>query len=122
MLELGKNHFNFAKSLSKRNWRQKVSRYYYGAYNSSKAIRYFIDGYHSTDSSDHKKIGNLPEDFPNKETYNTRLKELRDDRNKCDYDHSITENDLFIPYRESEELTRNFLKDSVTYLTERGLE
>lgn len=122
MFDLGLSHFRFGKSLNKTHWRQRVSRFYYGAYNGSKAIRYLVDGAHSTDSSDHKKIGELPKDFPMRETYFTRLKELRDDRNKCDYDHTARARDLFNAQIDAEQLTGEFLRHTMAYLNERGLD
>lgn len=122
MFELGVKHYRFAKAQNQSHWRQRVSRFYYGAYNGSKAIRYMVEGSHSTDSSDHKKIGDLPQDFTNRATYSTRLKELRDDRNKCDYDHGAKARDLFITQADAESLTRNFLREAKAYLEERGLE
>lgn len=122
MFNLGLAHFRFGKSLHHRHWRQRVSRFYYGAYNGSKAIRYLVEGTHSTDSSDHQKIGELPKNFPNRNTYQTRLKELRDDRNRCDYDHAARARDLFIPQVEAQELTADFLRHTLLYLNERGLD
>jgi len=122
MFDLGLSHFRFGRSLNKSHWRQRVSRFYYGAYNGSKAVRYLVDGAHSTDSSDHKNVGNLPTDFPVRETYNARLKELREDRNKCDYGHTTRARDLFISQTEAEELTGDFLRHTLEYLNQRGLD
>lgn len=122
MFMLGVKHYRFASAQNPTHWRQRVSRFYYGAYNGSKAIRYMVEGSYSSDSSDHKRIGDLPLDFNNRATYNTRLKELRDDRNKCDYDHSSRAADLFISQVEAEKLTRDFLKETKTYLQDRGLQ
>lgn len=121
MFDLGLYHFRFGRSLNNTHWRQRVSRFYYGAYNGSKAIRYLVEGEHSADSSDHKKIGKLPTNFPDRETYSTRLKELRDDRNKCDYDHAAKAQDLFISQTNAEQLTGDFLRHTLVYLNARGL-
>ena len=102
---LGRVHFLFAKRRSNRDWRQKISRFYYGAYNVSRALRLYVSGEYSMDSSDHKKIVSLPDDFPNRDTYANRLDVLREDRNLCDYDHSAKLNDLLWTVSESEELT-----------------
>jgi len=80
-----------------------------------------VDGAHSTESSDHKKVGDLPEDFPARETYHARLKELREDRNKCDYDHTARARDLFISQTEAEQLTGDFFRHTIVYLNGRGL-
>ena len=93
---LGKSHYSFAIRQNNRSWRQKVSRLYYGAYNASRAVRLCVTGEYSADSGDHKKIGNLPDGFPNRATYSNRLSTLRDDRNLCDYDHTVNCSDLSI--------------------------
>ena len=56
MFDLGLSHFRFGKSLNNTHWRQRVSRFYYGAYNGSKAIRYLVNGAHSTDSNYARKL------------------------------------------------------------------
>lgn len=38
---LGIEHYRFAKRLSSTNWRQKVSRFYYSAYNIIRSIKLF---------------------------------------------------------------------------------
>src|ERR1035437_10487345 len=93
---LGRNHYLFAVRQNNRSWRQKISRLYYAAYNVSRAIRLCVNGDYSTDSSDHKKIDALPENFPNKNQYANRLTVLRDDRNLCDYDHTAKMTDLVV--------------------------
>ena len=85
---LGLNHYYFAARQNNRSWRQKISRLYYAAYNVSRAVRLCVSGEYSIDSSDHKKIDTLPDDFPNRNRYANRLTVLRDDRNLCDYDHT----------------------------------
>lgn len=122
MFDLGLYHFRFAASLHTSHWRQRVSRLYYGAYNGSKAIRYLVDGSHSTEVSDHKKVGNLPDDFPDHETFGVRLKELREDRNTCDYNHAANAGDLFILQNDAVDLVRNFLRTTKGYLNSRGLD
>ncbi|MDZ4306365.1 hypothetical protein [Allopontixanthobacter sp.] len=121
MFNLGLSHFRFGRKLNAVHWRQRISRFYYGAYNSSKSIRYLVNGVHSTDSSDHQKIGDLPDDFPSQQTYKARLKELREDRNTCDYNHEAKARDLFISQTEAEQMTGAFLREAVVYLNARGL-
>jgi hypothetical protein len=86
--------FSFAARQNNRWWRQKISRLYYGAYNVSRAVRLCVSGEFSDDSTDHKRIGDLPADFPNQALYKNRLNSLRDDRNLCDYDHTARAADL----------------------------
>jgi hypothetical protein len=94
LFSLGRHHFDFAQALGSANWRQIVSRSYYGAYSVSKAVRLAVSGQYSREVKDHEKVGDLPDDFPDKNTYANRLRLLRDDRNLCDYDHTVVEADL----------------------------
>lgn len=118
---LGRAHFQFARRLRTRDWRQKVSRLYYAAYNVSRAIRLCVHGEYSMDASDHRKIEALPDDFPNRATYANRLSVLREDRNLCDYDHSTERADLVIGVDASELMVSNFLLDTKKYLRNRGV-
>ncbi len=121
MYKLGVIHYRFAISLSNPHWRQKVSRLYYAGYNVSKGVRFHSDGNHSTDVKDHSKVGSLPENFPNKATYENELRSLRDDRNSCDYDHMISASELINSASHYKDLVTRFLRDSHDYLTERGV-
>jgi len=118
---LGQNHYFFAVRQNNRSWRQKISRLYYATYNVSRALRLCVYGDYSTDSSDHKKIDALPEDFPNRSRYANRLGVLRDDRNLCDYDHTAKMTDLVGSVGDSAELAHEFLKDAQSYLKGRGV-
>jgi hypothetical protein len=118
---LGRSHYHFAVRQNNRSWRQKISRLYYAAYNVSRAIRLCVTGEYSTDSSDHKKIDTIPDDFPNKSKYANRLAVLRDDRNLCDYDHTATLPDLVVGVNDAVELVEQFLKDAQSYLKRRGV-
>jgi hypothetical protein len=118
---LGRSHYNFAIRQNNRSWRQKVSRLYYGAYNVSRAIRLCVNGEYSIDSSDHRKIEILPDDFPNKNRYANRLGVLRDDRNLCDYDHTAKLTDLIVGVNDATELVQQFLNDAQSYLKRRGV-
>jgi hypothetical protein len=73
------------------------------------------------DSSDHKKVDNLPDDFPNKNTYANRLNVLREDRNLSDYDHSARSDDLVYRIEDSDEIVGKFLRDARKYLRGRGV-
>ncbi len=118
---LGRNHYFFAVRQNNRSWRQKISRLYYAAYNVSRALRLCVNGEYSIDSSDHKKIESVPDDFPNKNKYANRLGVLREDRNLCDYDHTAKIGDLVVGIRDSIELVEQFLKDAESYLKHRGV-
>ncbi len=121
LFHLGNDHFTFASGLSPQAWRQRISRYYYGAYNIARAVRLADSGVFSTDSSDHKRVGELPSSLANHQTYLNRLPVLRDDRNLCDYDHSAVETDLAIPVVDAEQLVRELESDARTWLVSRGI-
>lgn len=117
---LGRSHFLFAKRQDNRDWRQKISRFYYAAYNVSRAVRLSVNGEYSSDASDHKRIELFPDDFPDKNTYANRLANLREDRNLCDYDHVASRNDLVWSVEDSAEIVERFLRDARKYLRSRG--
>ncbi len=118
---LGRRHYLFAARQGNRDWRQKISRLYYGAYNVSRAVRLCVHGEYSTEVGDHKKVDSLPDDFPNKNTYANRLTVLREDRNLCDYDHAADQQDLVYGLDDSKEMVEKFLRDSRKYLKGRGV-
>ena len=119
---LGRNHYYFAVRQNNRSWRQKISRLYYAAFNVSRAVRLCVNGEYYTDSSDHKRIESLPEDFPNKNRYANRLAVLREDRNLCDYDHTAKLADLVVGLNEAAELVEQFQSDAEKYLRLRGVQ
>lgn len=118
---LGRNHYHFARRQNNRAWRQKISRFYYGAYNVSRALRLCDKGEFSTDSSDHKKIGDVPDALPGRAAYENQLSALRDDRNLCDYDHTGDIASLVLGLATSEQLVGNFLRDARVFLISRGV-
>lgn len=120
MFDLSLKHFRVAERLGTPDWRQKVSRAYYASYNCSKMLRYFVDGYHSKEVSDHKKIGDIPSDFPGRSIFFNRLQIMREDRNLCDYDHDARATDLSIGVSDSIELSRSFIRSSKQYVGGRG--
>lgn len=122
LLELAEEHCVLAESVPAHRWRQKVSRSYYAAYNTRRAVELYVNGVYKTDSSDHKNIHKMPVDFPEKETRSARLRDLREDRNAADYDHLAEEGMLIVPVAEAVSFARNFLNSAKSYLGERGLE
>jgi hypothetical protein len=121
LFRLGRQQYRFACSLSPPQWRNAVSRMYFGAYNVSRAIRLCFGGEYSTDVQDHQKFEKLPADFPSKDRFANRFAVLRADRNLCDYDHTATAPQLVIPRREAEKLVKEFIDESARYLAERGV-
>jgi len=120
MYELGLDHYCFAKKAQKKQWRQRVSRLYYAGYNVSKAIRFECDGSFSTEVKDHSKVGDLPENFPDKATFLNEFKNLREDRNSADYDHLARKADLLKKPEEYEALVLSFLRHAHDHLANRG--
>lgn len=122
LLDLGREHFDFAAQVVAVRWRQKTSRLYYAAFNTKRAVSLHHSGAFSTDVSDHKNISSLPPDFPRSNTHATRLNNLRDDRNIADYSHVAQPTDLIVGVHEAENFVRNFIEDSRSYLASRGLQ
>lgn len=60
LFHLGGNHMAFAAGIPKSEWRQRISRFYYAAYNVKRAVSLKYDGTFSTDPSDHKKLTSYP--------------------------------------------------------------
>ena len=121
LFELGDHHFQFALSIPDTHWRQRVSRFYYAAYNIRRAIALNHSGHFAMDVTDHKKIGELPDDFPSKNMFATELEGLRDDRNLADYNHVATDTDLLKIPADVEILVTNFRTEAFNYLTNRGI-
>lgn len=119
LFSLGTEHFTFASSLGAAHWRQVVSRSYYGAYCVSRAVRLAVCGQYSSETNDHQRVGELPDDFPERNTFANRLRLLRDDRNLCDYDHTVVEDDLGMRSSEARALVEQFIASAAQYLAKR---
>lgn len=120
LFNLGIDHFDFAKKAPRRQWRQRISRLYYGAYNIKRSVQLYVDGTFRTDSTDHKKIGDLPPGFPNQNTYSSFLNGLREDRNLSDYNHTATIDDLLMPPNDTEQMVQDFVNDARNFLLSKG--
>lgn len=118
---LAGSHYRFAVAQPPAHWRQKVSRLYFAAYAGSRAVRLYVEGHFSTEVKDHKKIGDLPDDFPLQPTYANRLEIMREDRNLADYDHTSRAPDLAIASSDAARLVGDFLSDVDSYLRGKGL-
>jgi hypothetical protein len=121
LYRLGLSHLAFANTISNREWRQKISRLYYAAYNIRRAIYLDYNGNFTTDSSDHKNVNQLPDDFPNKDVLGQKLRDLRQDRNLCDYSHGSKIADLIIFPADAEKIVADFERLARTYLVGRGV-
>jgi hypothetical protein len=120
LFKLGESHYMFAKELGRQHWRQRISRFYYGAHNVRRAISLHENGSFGTEVDDHKKT-ELPSSLNNASTYTNQLKVLRDDRNLSDYDHTATEIDLVLTQNETEVFVTDFLRDARLFLESRGV-
>lgn len=120
LFRLGEEHLAFAKGINAEHWRQIVSRAYYGAYQTSRAVRLHFNGAYSTDVSDHDKLTKLPDGFPGKAKYETELKLFRADRNIADYDHLARPSDLAKTVEQWAALATEFIADARGFLRARG--
>jgi hypothetical protein len=116
LFRLGESHYLFACSIAKPEWRQRVSRYYYGAYNVKRAVSLRHSGAFSTDSSDHKTVELIPVEMNNAAALKSKLANLRDDRNIADYSHLAVESDLLISPDECEKFVKEFIDSAREYL------
>lgn len=121
LLLLAKQYYRFAVRQPSAYWRQRVSRLYYAAYNTARAVRLYDSGDYSTNVKDHLKFNKLPDDFPNNAKYSNQLPILREDRNICDYDHIAVAADLVLGTKTCKLLVEDFLKDAVAFLRTKGM-
>ena len=78
MLFLSREHLSYAKGIKHGlGWRQKVSRSYYCCYIASRALRVAVLGSFDQTASDHDKINQIPDDFPDKHIWGNYLKQFR---------------------------------------------
>lgn len=123
-LRLSEVHLHFAfeaQRCGRGAWRHVVSRGYYCCYCASRAVRLAKSGNFSMEPDDHKRIGELPADFPSKDIWADILTKFRADRNLSDYDHrsGVTQ----LEYRPQDYLNKakKFLLDSKKYLKSQGV-
>jgi hypothetical protein len=122
LVRLAEAHLRFARHASGRmGWRQRASRGYYCCYCASRALRLFGNGYYNTDSDDHKKIGNLPDGFPNKDIWADVLTKFRGDRNLADYDHTSTEKALELSSATYLDKASDFLRETKSFLSKKSI-
>lgn len=121
---LAQQHMRIARGFEElpRAWRVMVSRSYYAAYSASKSVRFFVDGRVSLGVDDHKKVGDLPHDFPDRERWSNFTTELRRDRNLADYDPwSHTRRALTYQPKDAMSKAAEFVTACRDYLRNRGL-
>ncbi len=121
-IKLAQIHLRFAKSAAGRwNWRHRVSRAYYACYCASRAVRLAHNGSFSTEVEDHKKIGQLPDDFPGKDVWAELFVKFRGDRNLADYDHTVSISALEYTTNVYVKHADEFLREVIAYLRHKGL-
>ena len=121
IIGLAQAHLRYAKaSAGPSGWRQRVSRGYYCAYITSRAVRLEEAGTFCGDVSDHKKIGELPDDFKDLARWQEFLTKFRADRNLADYDHTANESGLEMRSHDYLAKAEEFLKEAKIYLNNRG--
>jgi len=121
LFQLGKSHFSFAQGLGDKDWRQKISRLYYAAYNVRRAVALKNSGAFSTESGDHQKVDQLPDNMDNRESHLTNLRNLREDRNLSDYNHEAKVTDLVLNPGDALNFVTQFLADSAKFLKDQGV-
>jgi len=122
---LAQNHLQSARVLVDRSrlWRSTVSRAYYAVYNSSRAIRLYAYGRVKEGGDDHRHVGELPDDFPERNQWSPFLNQLRFERDRCDYDPgSDVRTSLSDDPRSLVRRAEEFLSETREYLRERGLQ
>ena len=121
LLRLADTHYRFAaRATGQDSWRQTVSRGYYACYIASRAVRLAVHGKYNTDPSDHKKIADLPSDFPQSDQWEDFLTKFRADRNMADYDHTRCRPSLALDPGEYLMGARDFINATKHYLNGRG--
>ena len=86
--ELARAHYDDASAADPAaNSRCVYSRAYYAAYNASKAVRYIVYGSVSLAGDDHRKIADLPDNYPKVDAWTAKLPILYEHRLRADYDN-----------------------------------
>jgi uncharacterized protein (UPF0332 family) len=123
-IQLGREHLADANAAlaSTRN-RATLSRAYYAAYSSSKAVRYLVRGSVSLRGDDHgKAAAELPDDFPNVNSWTVDVAEMYANRLRADYDaFSDTPAEFSMTPQDAVAKAAAFVDDCVTYLAKRGV-
>jgi uncharacterized protein (UPF0332 family) len=87
-LRFAQQILNTTKKIAKihsKEHRLTTVRSYYALYHAARALVYFCEG--GDDHEEHSKVATkLPNDLPEKETWQNRLKTARLDRNRADYE------------------------------------
>lgn len=116
--ELARMHYADASAVDAGvNPRSVYSRAYYAAYNASKAVRHVVRGFVSLRGDDHKKVADLPGNFPDVNAWVSKLPLLYEHRLRADYDNwsdTAAENVLAPP--DCLAISADFLKAAEEFL------
>ena len=115
---LGRTHYADASALDVAvNPRSVYSRAYYAAYNASKAVRYVVRGFVSLRGDDHKKVADLPDAFPDVDSWGSRLPLLYEHRLRADYDNwSNTTSENLLSPADCLATSRDFIEVAAQFL------
>ena len=122
--ELGRIHEADASCLDAgKHPRSVYSRSYYAAYNASKAVRYVVRGAVSLTGDDHRKVADLPDSFPDVNSWVSKLQLLYEHRLRADYDNwSNTGSENLLSPEACLATAKEFLKVAADFLlTKYGL-
>lgn len=116
--ELARLHYLDASAVDASvNPRSVYSRTYYSAYNASKAVRYVVEGFVSLRGDDHKKVADLPGNFPEVDSWAEKLPLLLQHRLRADYDNwSGTASENVLAPADCLTIAANFLKVAEQFL------
>jgi hypothetical protein len=99
--------------------RAVYSRAYYAAYSASKAVRYMSRGIVSLHGDDHRKVSDLPDSFPDVDTWARDLQVMYEHRLRADYDNwTQTSSQHTLKPKECGELAQRFLTVCETFLND----
>ena len=118
-MRLALEHRDDAQSaLSMNRSRSTFSRSYYAAYNASKAVRYIVFGGVSLKGDDHHKASDLPDDFPNVDSWSAVIVTLYEHRLLADYDNWMeTASKCTLSPEQAFNLANEFVNRSRAYLS-----
>ena len=98
--------------------RAVYSRAYYAAYNASKAVRYVARGAVSLRGDDHRKVAELPDSFPDVDSWVAKLPLLYEHRLRADYDNwSDTSAENTLTPEDCLKIAQEFITAAAAFLT-----
>ncbi len=103
--------------------RSIYSRAYYAAYNASKGVRYIHAGWVSLKGDDHKKVGELPGDFPGVPQWSQSIAKLYENRLRADYENWVaTEGEFSQMPADAVKAAHDFIAVAKAYLVSKSIQ